>query len=95
MLRITLPTSEESPVFLLEGKLAGLWVQEFIRVTSHLAPGSTAVFDLENVLYVDSSGEEALLGLNRLGAVFIAENAYGRDLCQRLRLRRTTGDKDA
>jgi hypothetical protein len=49
MLRITLPTSEEHPVFILEGKLAGLWVKEFIRVTSHLGPGTTAVFDITAV----------------------------------------------
>ena len=93
MLRITLPTSVKSPVYLLEGKLAGLWAKEFIRVTSHLGPGTTAAFDIENVIYVDSLGEETLLWLNRLGAVFIVENVYGRDLCKRLRLRRMTKKK--
>ncbi|MDR3727619.1 MAG: hypothetical protein P4K86_11315 [Terracidiphilus sp.] len=93
MLRITLPTREECPIFILEGKLAGLWVREFIRVTGHLCPGTTAVFDIENVFYVDSLGEETLRWLNRLGAAFIAENVYGRDLCKRLRLHRTTENR--
>lgn len=93
MLRITLPTCEDHPEFLLEGKLAGLWVKELIRVTGHLGPGTTAVFDLENVIYVDSLGEETLLWLNRLGAGFIVENVYGRNLCKRLRLRRATETK--
>jgi hypothetical protein len=92
MLRITLPTYEV-PIFFLEGRLAGLWVTELIRVTNQLGPGTTAVFDIENVIYVDSLGEDTLLWLNRLGAAFIAENVYGRDLCKRLHLRRTTKDK--
>ena len=80
---------------MLEGRLAGLWVKELICVTSHLGPGTAAVFDIENVFYVDSLGEGTLLWLNRLGAAFIAENAYGKNLCKRLRLRlrRTTETK--
>jgi len=73
--------------------LAGLWAKEFIRVTSHLCPGTVAVFDIENVSYIDSLGEKTLLWLNRLGAAFIAENVYGKDLCKRLRLRHTTDTK--
>jgi hypothetical protein len=88
MLRITLPTCEEHPVYFLEGRLAGLWTKEFIRVTNQLGPGTTAVFDIENVFYVDSLGEETLLWLNRLGAAFIVENVYGQSLCKRLHLRR-------
>jgi hypothetical protein len=90
VLKISLPTREDHPLFVLEGKLAGLWAKEFIRVTSQLGPGTAAVFDLENVFYVDSLGEKTLLWLNRLGATFIAENVYGKDLCRRLRLRRST-----
>jgi len=88
MLRILLPTSQEHPCFILEGRLAGPWVKEFIRVTDHLEPETNAVIDIENVIYVDSLGEETLLWLNRMGAAFIAENVYGKDLCKRLHLRR-------
>lgn len=90
MLRITLPTREDPPVFVLEGRLAGLWVKELIRVTRDLGPRTTSVFDIEDVIYVDSLGEETLLWLSRLGATFITMNAYGKDLCRRLHLRRTT-----
>lgn len=90
MLRISLPTREDSPLYVLEGKLAGLWAKELIRVTRQLGPGTTAIFDLENVIYVDSLGENTLLWLNRLGATFIAENVYGKDLCRRLHLHRAT-----
>jgi hypothetical protein len=93
MLRITLPSCEDYPVFVLEGKLSGLWVKEFIRVTRRLDPGTNSVFDIEGVSYVDSLGEKTLLWLNKLGATFIAENVYGKDLCQRLHLRRTSEAK--
>jgi hypothetical protein len=90
VLKISLPTREGHPLYVLEGRLAGLWAKELIRVTSQLGPGTAAVFDLENVYFVDSLGENTLLWLNRLGATFIAENVYGKDLCRRLHLRRST-----
>jgi hypothetical protein len=88
VLRITLPTEEDASLFILEGRLAGAWVKELMRVTSQLDPRTDCVFDIENVLYVDPLGEEVLLWLNTLGATFIATNPYGKDLCRRLHLRR-------
>lgn len=93
MLRITLPKRKGPPVFVLEGKLAGLWVKELIHLTSQIGPETTAAFDLEDVLFVDSAGEEALLRLGRLGATFIANNVYGKGLCQRLHLHYATRAK--
>jgi hypothetical protein len=93
MLRITLPTNEDPPVFVLEGKLVGLWVKELIRVTRELGPRTNSVFDIEEVFYVDPLGEKTLLWLNGLGATFIAENVYGKDLCRRLHLRRAATSK--
>jgi hypothetical protein len=89
MLRITIPSSDDDPRFVLEGRLAGdQWVEELIRVIQQIRPRKKCVFDIENVFYVDSLGEETLLWLNRLGATFITKNAYGKDLCLRLHLRR-------
>jgi hypothetical protein len=93
MLRITLPSHKDHPVFVLEGKLSGLWAKELMRVTRQLDPGTNSVFDIEGVSYVDSLGEKTLLWLNRLGAVFTAENVYGKDICRRLHLRRTSEAK--
>lgn len=50
--------------------------------------GKDSVFDLQEVFYVDSSGESALQHLSSLGAVFIAESAYGKHLCDHLNLQR-------
>jgi hypothetical protein len=65
-------------------------VKELIRVTCDLGPRTTSVFDIEEVFYVDPLGEETLCWLNRLGATFITETAYGKDLCERLGLRRAS-----
>jgi hypothetical protein len=88
MLRITLPTARHSGLFILEGRLTGLWVKEFLRVARATNQGFGNIFDLQEVFYVDSQGEEALQLLARRGARFITESAYGKDLCHRLKLER-------
>ena len=82
-------TSERfQEIVVLEGRLAGLWAQELLRVVREANQGSGTIFDLQEVFYVDSSGEDALRILSRIGARFITDSAYGKDLCQRLRLHR-------
>ena len=60
MLRITLPSADRSGIFVLEGRLAGLWAHELLRVARESAQDLGDIFDLREVFYVDSSGEEAL-----------------------------------
>lgn len=88
MLRITLPLSDGPGVVVLEGRLAGLWAHELLRVARESNQGPGSIFNLQDVFYVDSSGEDALRSLSRVGAVFITDSAYGKDLCRRLKLRR-------
>ena len=88
MLRITKRGRKDHWVFVLEGRLAGDWVQELVLVTREFRPGIKALIDIEHVHYVDALGEKALHWLNRLGAAFIAQNTYGVHLCDRLELRR-------
>jgi len=88
MLRITLPTADGSGVFVLEGRLAGLWAQELFRVAREANERRENTFDLREVTYVDSTGENVLRMLSRSGARFITESAYGKDLCRRLKLDR-------
>lgn len=88
MLRITLPSASGSRIFILEGRLAGLWAQELLRVVREANQRYRCIFDLQEVFYVDSNGEQALRMLDRYGASFITDSAYGKDLCKRLKLRR-------
>jgi len=88
MLRITLPTESHSGSFILEGRLTGLWAKELLRVARGTNEGFGNIFDLQEVFYVDSKGEEALRLLGGRGARFITDSAYGKDLCDRLHLDR-------
>jgi hypothetical protein len=88
MLRITLPITSHSGLFVLEGRLTGLWAKELLRVARGPNQDCGNIFDLQEVFYVDSQGEEALRLLGNRGAKFIAESAYGKDLCNRLKLQR-------
>ncbi|MGC2617152.1 MAG: hypothetical protein WA354_24170, partial [Terracidiphilus sp.] len=76
MLRITLPANS-SGIVVLEGRLTGLWAQELLRVARDAYQGPGMILDLQEVFYVDSSGEEALRILSRVGATFITDSAYG------------------
>jgi len=93
MLRITLPSSDGPGIVVLEGRLAGLWAQELLRVSREANHGPGSIFDLQEVFYVDSIGEDALKMLNQVGARFITDTAYGKDLCHRLKLRRVSQPK--
>lgn len=87
MLRITLQTANQG-LFVLEGRLTGLWAKELLRVARGTNEGLGNIFDLQEVFFVDGKGEEALRLLGGLGGKFIAETAYGKDLCNRLKLDR-------
>lgn len=93
MLRITLPTASQSGSFILEGRLTGLWAKELLRVARTANQGHSNVFDLQEVFFVDSEGEQALRWLSGRGAKFITESAYGKDLCHRLKLDRVGASK--
>jgi hypothetical protein len=92
MLRITLPSANGPGIVVLEGRLAGLWAQELLRVVREANQGPGTVFDLQEVFYVDSSGEETLRILSRVGAKFLTDSAYGKDLCKRLKLHRIASE---
>jgi|SRR5215469_17919255 len=91
MLRITLPKASHSGLFILEGRLTGLWAKELLRVARGANQGYGNTFDLQEVFFVDSEGEAALRWLGGRGATFITESAYGKDLCHRLKLNRVVG----
>lgn len=63
--------------------------EDFCHTRTLMTDGNTElplVGDLTDVTFVDSVGEGVLSFFGRLGAEFIADNAYARDLCERLNL---------
>jgi len=75
MLKITTLTNAESTVFRLEGRLAGLWVQELERCwdsTVGTTMNHPLTVDLSAVTYVDSDGKDLLKKIHQQGAKLIA-----------------------
>jgi hypothetical protein len=69
----------------IEGQLSGNYA-EHTRTLMTLQHRTPLVVDLTDVTFVDSAGEGVLSFFGRLGAEFIADDAYSRDLCERLNL---------
>ena len=75
MLKITTLTNAESTVFRLEGRLAGLWVQELERCwdsTVGTTMNHSLTVDLSAVTYVDSDGKNLLKKIHQQGAKLVA-----------------------
>jgi anti-anti-sigma regulatory factor len=63
MLRITVHNEEKTQTILLEGKISGLWVDEFSRAWHSVARALGAKklqVDLRNVDFVDGKGSQLL-----------------------------------
>jgi anti-anti-sigma regulatory factor len=75
MLKITTVTNSESTALRLEGRLAGLWVQELERCWDSVVGTTTnhpLTVDLSAVTYVDSDGKDLLKKIHRRGARLVA-----------------------
>jgi hypothetical protein len=75
MLRITTHENAESLTFQLEGKLAGLWVQELEKCWQNCESheGTRALrFDLTGLTFIDAAGKELLKTLCRRGVKLTA-----------------------
>ena len=71
MLRITTQNHEMETKFIVEGRLAGLWVAELERcwqTAISAQPCSLIQVDLTAVSYVDAEGKELLTRMRRNGA---------------------------
>ena len=75
MLKITTLVNAKSTVLRLEGRLAGLWVQELERCWGSTVGTPTnhpLTVDLSAVTYIDSDGKDLLKKIHRQGAKLIA-----------------------
>ncbi len=86
MFRLTMHDGANALVMKVEGELRGEYAENTRSLVTGCAAGMQLVVDLTDVTFVDSVGEEVLSLAGRLGAEFIADTAYLRDLCERLKL---------
>lgn len=84
MLRITINDTESGMGLVLEGRIAGPWVQELERVWVEMAPrlGSKKLsIDLRNVTYADAGGKRVLRSIfSQSGAKLVANSLGIQDL---------------
>ena len=94
MLKITFSETPAEEKWILHGRLTHPWVQEFRACwkKNHRADVRRAyVVDLNEVTFIDKSGERFLRLLARNGAQFTASGIYTRHILEQLNVRRKRG----
>ncbi len=86
MLRVETQQLDGALICRLEGRFTGEGAEEVRRLVTRCDNKLELVVDLTDVMFIDAIGEEVLLFVKRLGAQFIAETSYSRDVCERLQL---------
>jgi hypothetical protein len=86
MLRVETQQLDGALICRLEGRFTGEGAEEVRRLVTRYDSKLDLVVDLTDVMFIDAIGEEVLLFVKRLGAQFVAETAYSRDVCERLQL---------
>ncbi len=86
MLRVETQQLDGALICRLEGRFTGEGAEEVRRLVTRCDNKLELVVDLTDVMFIDAIGEEVLLFVKRLGARFVAETSYSRDVCERLQL---------
>lgn len=86
MLRVEKQERDGALICRLEGRFTGDGAEYVRRLVTRCDAAVRLVVDLTEVMYVDAIGEDVFLLLKRLGAQFVAETSYSRDVCERLNL---------
>jgi STAS domain-containing protein len=84
MLRVETQELDGALICRLEGRFTGEGAEEVRRLVTRCDSKLELVVDLTDVMFIDAIGEDVLSFLKRLGAQFIAETSYARDICERL-----------
>lgn len=87
MLRAELHDSAQTLSVKLAGRLTGSDAEHIRDLITRFTAAANLVVDLGEIVFIDSTGEQTLSLLGRLGAEFVAPTSYTRDACERLRLR--------
>lgn len=86
MFRVEMQHEPNALVMKIEGQLSGDYAEHTRALMTRCNGELPVIVDLTDITFVDSAGEGVLSFFGRLGAEFIADNAYSRDLCERLDL---------
>ena len=86
MLRMEFHQLENSATLRLEGRFVGAWAEQARSLVTKAPLPRRLVVDLREASYVDSIGEQVLIWLCSIGAMFVAGSCYAVDVCERLQL---------
>lgn len=86
MLRVQTQELDGALVCRLEGRFIGKGAEEVRTLVTRCDSKLELVVDVTDLMFIDAIGEEVLLFVRKLGARFVAETAYSRDICERLQL---------
>jgi len=86
MLRVQTQEFNGALICRLEGRFTGKGAEEVRTLVTRCDSKLELVIDLTDVMFIDAIGEEVLLFVRKLGAQFVAETSYSRDVCERLQL---------
>jgi STAS domain-containing protein len=86
MLRVDMQDSAKALIVRLEGRFTGDGAEDARMLMTRCNTEQGLVIDLTEVTFIDSVGEATLSFFGRLGAKFVAEDAYTLDVCERLHL---------
>ena len=86
MLRVQKQELDGALICRLEGRFTGKGAEEVRTLVTRCDSELELVVDLTDVMFIDAIGEQVLVFVKRLGAQFVAETSYSRDVCERLQL---------
>ena len=86
MLRVQTQELDGALICRLEGRFTGAGAEEVRTLVTRCDSKLELLVDLTDLMFIDATGEEVLLFVKRLGAQFVAETSYSRDVCERLQL---------
>ena len=90
MLKITIANTPTEERWNLHGRLVAPWVNE-LKVTwkreHRTAHGRRCIVNLDEVTFIDKSGERMLRSMSKQGAQFVAGDVYVKHVLGRLRFK--------
>jgi hypothetical protein len=88
MLKITVTSTAIEERWTLHGRLVAPWINE-LKVSwkreHRTAQGRRCIVSLEEVTFIDKSGERMLRSMSNQGAQFVASDVYVKHVLDRLR----------
>jgi hypothetical protein len=88
MLKITITTTAKQELWTLQGRLVAPWVKELKATWKETRPpaqGCKRIVNLDEVTFIDQSGERMLRCMCNQGARLIASDVYVKHVLDRLR----------